>query len=141
MMNHSSDEFDEDDEEMYNESGFDDIQPEFKNLVLATKRQLYDCIIKGPPIDSNAAQDNRLLIEYIAKLNVLYQMCKLLNSGTLSATKLQSKLSTFPMESRENIAELTNWLNDFTNKNEYVDTIPYNDYLEVHLIRHPFIQK
>jgi hypothetical protein len=143
-MNHNKyDEIDSEEEEeiINNETAFDDIQPTFKELVLNTKRQLYDCIIKGPSIDSIAAQDNRLLIEYLTKLNLVYQLCKVLNTSDVSPAKIEKKISSFPMETRDIIKQLMAWLISFSNKNEYVDMIPYNDYLEVQLIRHPFVQK
>lgn len=142
-MNRINDEDDieEDEEFIYNESQFDNLQSTFKNLVLLTKRQLYDCIIKAPAITSKEAQDNRLLIEYITKLNILYQMCNALHTGDVTMKKIESKLFKFPIDTHATIKELMIWLSTFENKNRYVDTIPYNDYLEIQLIRHPFLQK
>lgn len=142
-MNRINDENDieEDEEFIYNESQFEDLQSDFKFLVLNTKRQLYDCIIKAPSINSKEAQDNRLLIEYITKLNILYQLCKALNTSTVSMKNIETKLFKFPIETRDNIKQLILWLSTFLSTNRCVDTIPYNDYLEIQLIRHPFLQK
>ena len=135
-------EYDDDDEvEERNDTVFEDIQSTFKDLVLDTKRQLYNCIIKGPSIESKKAQDNTLLIEYTKKLNILYHLCNALNTGTINPNKIENKLSSFPIETRDNVKHLITWITEFINKNEYVDTIPYHDYLEVHLLRHPFLQK
>ena len=63
------------DDEEQNDAAFADIQPSFKKLVQLTKFQLYECIVKEPPITSKKAQDNTLLLEYLAKLNIIYQLC------------------------------------------------------------------
>lgn len=132
---------DSDDDDELNDAPFADIQPTFKNLVLMTKVQLYDCIVKGPPITSEKAQDNQLLIDYFKKLNNLYQLCDGVSTNALSTTQIAKKVSTFPLQTQESIKQLLNWLTDFFNKNEYVDTIPYSDYLEIQFRRYPFLQK
>lgn len=124
---------DDDSDNEVNETPIPDIQPTFKKLVLNAKGSLYDCIIKGPPITSNKAQDNTLLIAYLRKLNKLHICCKTIGANI--------DLLTFPIQSRDAIKELLLWLTDFSNKNEYVDIIPYYDYLEVQLIRYPFNRK
>jgi hypothetical protein len=129
----------EDDEP--NEAAFAGIQPTFKNLVKMTKQQLYTCIVKGPPITSKTAQDNRLLIEYLTKLNALYQMCQSVNTGTPNPQTLEKKLSTFPLQTQNAIKELLGWLTVFFSKNKYVDTIPYSDYLDIQLKVYPYLQK
>jgi hypothetical protein len=129
----------EDDEQ--NESTFAGIEPTFKELVGTTKKQLYACIVRGPPITSKDAQNNTLLIIYVSKLNSLYQMCDELNTGKLSTARKEKKLSTFPLQTQESIKQLLGWLTLFFSKNKYVDTIPYSDYLEVQLRRYPCLQK
>ena len=130
---------DEDDER--NDSTFADVEPTFKELVRTTKNQLYACIVRGPSITSKKAQDNTLLIYYIRKLNDVYQLCKVLHTNTSSSAIIQKKLSTFPLQAQDSIQKLISWLIDFYHKNQYVDSIPYNDYLEVQLKRYPFLQK
>ena len=124
-----------------NESTFAGIQPIFKNLVGTTKKQLYDCIIKGPPITSKTAQDNTLLIKYLTSLNSVYQMCESLQTSTLSTMNQDKKLFMFPVPTQDVIKQLLGWLTAFFSKNKYVDTIPYSDYLEVQLKRYPCLQK
>jgi hypothetical protein len=134
-------EYSDSDDDEPNESTFAGIQPTFKNLVGNTKKQLYECIIKGPPITSRKAQDNTLLIEYLTKLNTLYQMCEALNTGKSSMMSQDKKLSIFPLQTQDSIKQLLEWLTSFFSKNKYVDTIPYSDYLEVQLQRYPCLQK
>jgi hypothetical protein len=131
---------DSDDDEP-NESTFAGIQPTFKNLVGMTKKQLYECIIKGPPITSKKAQDNTLLIEYLTKLNSVYQMCEALQTSKISSMNQDNRLSVFPLQTQDSIKQLLGWLTAFFSKNKYVDTIPYTDYLEVQLKRYPCLQK
>jgi len=131
---------DSDDDEP-NESTFAGIQPTFKNLVGTTKKQLYECIIKGPPITSKKAQDNTLLIEYLTKLNSVYQMCEALQTSKISSMNQDNRLSVFPLQTQDSIKQLLGWLTAFFSKNKYVDTIPYTDYLEVQLKRYPCLQK
>ena len=47
----------------------------------------------------------------------------------------------FPLQTQEIVKQLLDWLTGFFNNNQYVDTIPYSDYLEVQLRRYPFLQK
>jgi hypothetical protein len=128
---------DSDDEQ--NESAFAGIQPTFKELVRMTKRQLYGCIVRGPPITSKKAQDNRLLITYVSTTNSLYQLCQQLQK--LSAPEIANKLSRFPLPTQHGIKQLLDWLTVFFSKNKYEDTIPYHDYLEVQLKWYPCSQK
>ena len=130
-----------DSEDELNESAFVGIQPAFKNLVRLTKNQLYECIVRGPPITSKKSQDNTILIDYLARLNSVYQLCETVDTSMPSSQKIQKKISTFPLQTQETIQQLLSWLTDFYNKNQYVDTIPYHDYLEVQLRRYPFLQK
>jgi hypothetical protein len=134
-------EYIESDDEELNDAAFAEVQSTFKDLVRTAKIQLYECIVKRPPITSEKAQDNQLLIDYLTKLNLLYQLCDGVNTSTLSATKVEKKLSTFPLQTQETIKLLLRWLTDFFNKNQYVDTIPYSDYLDVQFRRYPFLQK
>ena len=129
------------DDEEQNDAAFADIQPSFKKLVQLTKFQLYECIVKGPPITSKQAQDNTLLLEYLAKLNIIYQLCEDLNTGASSSSNVKRSLSMFPLQTQEIVKQLLDWLTGFFNNNQYVDTIPYSDYLEVQLRRYPFLQK
>lgn len=128
-------------EDELNDTPFADVQQPFRDLVRNAKVQLYTCIIKGPPITSKEAQDNTLLLDYLAGLNRLYQLCDGVNTHTLTAAKKEKILTTFPLQTHQPIKDLLDWLTDFFNKNQYVDTIPYSDYLEVQLRRYPFLQK
>ena len=137
--NKNAESSDSDDEQ--NESTFSGVQPEFKNLVRMTKNQLYTCIVKGQPITSKKAQDNTLLIDYLSRLNTVYQLCETVHTTAWSPQKIEKKLSTFPLQTHDVVKQLLTWLTDFYNTNQYVDTIPYHDYLEVQLRRYPFLQK
>jgi hypothetical protein len=125
-----------------NEAAFPNIDPIFKKLVRRTKKQLYDCIIIGPPSNSKKAQDNTLLVEYITKSNDLYEMlCKSVHSSKITPRGIEISISMFPIQTRESIKKLQGWLADFFSKHEYADTPPYCDYLEVYLKRYPCVQK
>ena len=54
---------------------------------------------------------------------------------------LQKQLLSFPYQTRPMISELVHWIIVFFSKNQYVDTIPYTDYLDVHFRKHPLLQK
>jgi hypothetical protein len=141
-MNHAEEnetEYTDSDEEEINEAAFVGILPAFKMLVQTTKQQLYQSIIKGPPITSKKAQKNTLLLEYLQKSNHLYQLFEILHK--LSAPEVEHKLSVFPIQTRHSIKQLLEWLRVFSSKNKYVDTIPYYDYLDVQLKRYPCLQK
>ena len=81
-----------DSEDELNESAFVGIQPAFKNLVRLTKNQLYECIVRGPPITSKKSQDNTILIDYLARLNSVYQLCETVDTSMPSSQKIQKKI-------------------------------------------------
>ena len=71
----------------------------------------------------------------------LYRICKSIENQTITEEMVQKKLLTFPIETRDVIRQLLNWITAFFRKNQYVDTIPYVDYLDVHLRTYPLLQK
>ena len=129
----------EDDEP--NEAAFAGVDPTFKNLVRMIKIQLYELTIKGVPITSIEAQDNTLLIKYFTQLNRLDEICSALHASTQTAGKIEKKLSKLPLPTHNTIKQLLDWLKKFYSQNKYVDTIPYDDYLDVQLKRYPCFQK
>ena len=138
---YNEEEEEEEEEEIYNDIPFEPVAPDCKKLVLETKRTLYNSIIFGPELTSEDAQSNELLLIYLKKMMKLYQICITIENQTITEDKLQKQLMTFPMETRNIISQLINWITVFFRKNQYVDTIPYIDYLDVHFRKHPLLQK
>jgi len=131
----------EEEEEEYNDMPFEPVSPECKRLVLQVKHQLYQCIIFGPTLESKRAQSNDLLLMYLKKIMKLSQLCKSVQMQTMAEDVIQKKLLTFPIQVRDIIHQLLNWITVFFHKNQYVDTIPYIDYLDVHFHTYPLLQK
>ena len=135
------DDDDDDDDDEYNDTPFEPVSPECKQLILQVKHRLYNRIIFGPPLQSKKAQSNDLLLIYLKKMMRLYRICKSIENQTITEEMVQKKLLTFPIETRDIIRQLLNWITAFFRKNQYVDTIPYIDYLDVHLRTYPLLQK
>ena len=131
----------EEEEEEYNDVPFEPVSPECKKLVIQVKRQLYNSIIFGPELQSKEAQSNELLLTYLTKIMKLYQICRSIQNETMIEDTLQKQLMIFPIETRDIIHQLVNWITAFFHKNQYVDTIPYIDYLDVHFHIYPLLQK
>jgi type IV secretory pathway VirB6-like protein len=131
----------EEEDDIYNDTPFEEISSECKKLVLQVKRVLYTSIIFGPDLKSKEAQSNELLLIYLKKMMKLYEICMTVENETITEDILQKKLMTFPMETRDIISQLVNWITIFFSKNQYVDTIPYIDYLDIHFRKHPLLQK
>jgi hypothetical protein len=138
---YNEEEEEKEEEDMYNNTPFEDISSDCKKLVLQTKRELYNTIIFGPELKSKEAQSNELLLVYLKKMMKLYQICMTIQNETITEEKLQKQLMSFPYQTRPMISELVNWMIVFFRKNQYVDTIPYIDYLDVHFRKHPLLQK
>ena len=136
-----TEDYDEEDDDMYNDTPFEQISSECKKLVLQVKRELYNSIIFGPELNSKEAQSNELLLTYLKKMMKLYQICMTVQDQTITEDKLESKLIIFPLQTRPMISELVHWMIIFFHKNQYVDTLPYIDYLDIHFLKHPLLQK
>jgi hypothetical protein len=138
---YNEEEEEKEEDDMYNDTPFKQISSDCKKLVLQVKRELYTTIIFGPELKSKEAQSNELLLMYLKKMMKLYQICMTIQNETITDEKLQNQLMTFPYQTRPMISELVNWIIVFFRKNQYVDTIPYIDYLDVHFRKHPLLQK
>ena len=138
---YNEEEEEKEEDDMYNDTPFVQISSDCKKLVLQVKRELYTTIIFGPELKSEEAQSNELLLRYLKKMMKLYQICMTIQNETITEEKLQKQLLSFPYQTRPMISELVHWIIAFFRKNQYVDTIPYTDYLDVHFRKHPLLQK
>jgi hypothetical protein len=138
---YNEEEEEKEENDMYNDTPFEQISSDCKKLVLQVKRELYTTIIFGPELKSKEAQSNELLLMYLKKMMNLYQICITIENQTITEEKLQKQLLSFPYQTRPMISELVHWISAFFRKNQYVDTIPYTDYLDVHFRKHPLLQK
>jgi hypothetical protein len=138
---YNEEEEEKEEDDIYNDVPFKDISPDCKKLVLEVKRKLYNSIIFGPDLKSKDAQNNDLLLIYLKMMMKLYQICIVNQNQTVKEDKLQKQLLVFPMETRDIIFQLVNWESNFFRTNQYVDTIPYTDYFDIHFRKHPLLQK
>jgi|UniRef100_A0A6C0BFS4 hypothetical protein len=138
---YNEEEEEKEEDDMYNDAPFEPISPDCKKLVLEVKRTLYNSIIFGPDLQSEEAQSNKLLLKYLKKMMKLYEICEIIENDTVTEEEIQKQLMTFPMKTRNIISQLINWITIFFRKNQYVDTIPYIDYLDIHFRKHPLLQK
>ena len=130
----------EEDEDDYNDIPIKPISEEANNLVMEVKHQLYNNIIFEPDLDSEDAQNIALVDNYRIHLINLNKLCKIVQIRTPSEEELQEKIIDFPTDIKPKIIELLHYIANFYNTNEYVDTIPYSDYFDIHFRIHPFLQ-
>lgn len=140
-MSHTEIQEEEEEDEYYNDTPFESVSEECKDIVLKVKRQLYKSIIYGPDLQSKEAQNNALIIIYSTKLRDIYVICEEILNQTNTEEKLQEKIMKFPPETRDAISKLIHYIDKFFRTNQLVETIPYIDYLHVHFRIYPFLQK
>jgi hypothetical protein len=130
----------DEDEDDYNEMPLEPISEECNDLVMEVKHQLYNNIIFKPDLKSKDAQNIALVDNYRMHLINLNKLCKIVQIRTLSEEELQKKIMDFPVDVKPKISELLHYISNFFHTNEYVDTIPYPDYFDIHFRIHPFLQ-
>ena len=130
----------EEEEEDYNDMSFESVSSEWKRLVLDVKNTIYNNVIFGPELESDEAQNIALVDTYRTHLIELNKLCKVIPNRTNTKEQIQKKLLTFPMGTHDIIGELVRAVDTLFRKNQYVDTIPYTDYLDVHLRIYPFLK-
>ena len=91
----------EDEDYVQNEVPPPQVDTEFRNKVLKVKHSLYDNIILAPELGTKQAQSNKILNDYLGKLNKVYVMALNAKSGRF----MVSELSSFPEPTRELIKD------------------------------------
>ena len=123
------------DEDQQNEVPLPSINQEFINNVMEVKHKLYDTIVFAPELGTDAAQSDKVLQDYLSKLNTVYVMSVNAQKGQKIAVE---KINNFPPETREVITRTLNWVSDFFSKNMPADTIPYSDFIRKHYLEYQF---
>jgi hypothetical protein len=126
----------EDEDYVQNEVPPPQVDTEFRNKVLKVKHSLYDNIILAPELGTKQAQSNKILNDYLGKLNKVYVMALNAKSGRF----MVSELSSFPEPTRELIKDTMILIVDFLSKNKVPDTIPYDDYINKSFHEYQFVQ-
>jgi hypothetical protein len=80
-------ESEEDEDYMQNEVPPPQVDNEFRNRVLKVKHSLYDNIVLAPELGTKEAQSNKILNDYLGKLNKVYVMALNAKSGRFMANK------------------------------------------------------
>jgi hypothetical protein len=113
---------------------------EFCNEMVNSKYKLYKIIILAPKDeDSNTAQDNTLLEEYIAKLDLLGQsIIKIINSPTNTIPK--EDLKNYTGESAKLANDTMNYTNTYVVKNSNINKMLYSNYITTQFRIYPFFQ-
>lgn len=129
-------ESEEDEDYVQNEVPPPQVDDEFRNRVLKVKHSLYDNIVLAPELGTKDAQSNKILNDYLGKLNKVYVMALNAKSGRF----MVSELSSFPEPTRALIKDTMSWIVDFFSKNKVPDTIPYDDYINKSFHEYQFVQ-
>lgn len=131
----SDDEY-EDEEYQQNEEVPVDIDEKFKNDVLNVKHKLYENIVLSPELGTEKAQNLETLQEYLKNINNVYILCLNAQKGIIN----DEELNKFPVNVRDSLKRVLNWLNDYFRKNQIPDTIPYDDFINKSFKEYQFVQ-
>lgn len=131
----SDDEY-EDEEYQQNEEVPVDIDEKFKNDVLNVKHKLYENIVLSPELGTEKAQNLETLQEYLKNINNVYILCLNAQKGIIN----DEELNKFPVNVRDSLKRVLNWLNDYFRKNQIPDTIPYDDFINKSFREYQFVQ-
>jgi len=126
-----------DEDSILNEEPPMDIDENFKNNVVNIKHELYEKTILSPELNTDEAQSINPLEKYLENINNVYILSINAQKGEINT----NKLNQFPKETRVLISNLLTWIADFFKKNEVVDTIPYESYIQKSFKVYPFVQK
>lgn len=127
----------DDEEEMeINEVPPPDIDKQFRENVLSVKHNLYDNTVLRPKLGTSQAQSDKVIDEYLNKLNHVYVLCLSAQKGNVR----MNELSRYPKEVQEPLKLVLNWLSEFFRKNRVPDTIPYADYIRKNFKEFQFVQ-
>ena len=104
----------EEQEQVKRDDPLPELNPEFRENVLKVKHSLYNNIVLSPDLGTNGAQDNKVLQDYLEKLNKIYIMSITSENGKKIP---ENALIIFPEESRNVIRTTLDWILDFFQKN------------------------
>ena len=114
-----------------------DIDPEFRKNVRNLKHTLYENIIFAPNLNTDEAQSIDPFAKYLENINNVYLLS--INAQKSQKGKINN-LDQFPKETRELISNVLIWIEDYFKKNEVVDRIPYERYIQKSFNEYPFVQ-
>ncbi len=113
------------------------IDDTFRQKVLESKHTLYKNIVLAGHLETEQAQDNRVLLKYLNQINNIYKIslnCQDRNKKTII------DLSQFPEESRESLNFIFNWIRSYFSENSTPYTEPYKRYIEMSYHEYPYTQ-
>ena len=131
-----SDEEYDDEEYQQNEEIPMIVNENFKNDILNVKHKLYENIILSPDLGTEKAQNLQTLQEYLKNINNVYILCLNAQKGIIN----YEEINKFPLNVRESLTSVLNWLKDFFRKNNIPDTIPYDDLINKSFKEYQFVQ-
>ena len=114
-----------------------ELNPEFRENVLKVKHSLYNNIVLSPNLGTDGAQDNKVLQDYLEKLNKVYIMSITSENGKKIPDEA---LLIFPEETRKLIRSTLDWILDFFNKNHISLTVPYSEHIRKSFHDYQFVQ-
>jgi hypothetical protein len=137
--NESEDEYDNEymEENVKREDPLPELNPDFRKNVLQVKHSLYNNIVISPELGTDHAQDNKVLQDYLEKLNKVYIMSISAENGKKIP---DHALLIFPEESRNMIRATLDWILDFFNSNHISETVPYSDHIRKSFHDYQFVQ-
>ena len=116
------------------------ITPEFCRKIYKCKKVLYnDIIFSSKNIDSNEAQNNALLQQYINALNYLYSTT--MDAITNNNNTIPDIGKGYSANSVRTLKDTVQFMNSFFINNTNYNKLLYTDYLTNKLIVFPFIHR
>lgn len=121
-----------------NDTPIADINPVFKNAILAVKLSLYSNIILAPQLGTRSAHSLDLINNYLNCLDKLYNLSIQSQNGVNAINS--DNLKEFPSKSKEKVIDALNAITDCFKKNTNVaDRIPYEDFILNSLKKYQFV--
>ena len=114
------------------------LDPTFVSNLQQIKQALYQTTVFGPSLNSENAQDNAILNEFLQGLNQLYEMSLRAQEGK---PLVEERLRGFPATLQPSIQELLEWIRVYFQKNTPRTRIPYTHYLSRTLRIYPFVHQ
>lgn len=112
--------------------------PAFVSNLYQIKQSLYKTYVFGPSLNSEKAQDNAVLNDYLQGLNRLYDLSLRAQKGNAIS---EDRMKGFPSDIQPSIRAVLEWIRAYFQKNAPVKTIPYTHYIERALRIYPFVQQ
>ena len=119
-----------------NDAPLPGIDPVFSKQVHDVKHSIYSSNVLSGNAEDDDTQNTQRLDNYLKDINNVYIMTIICQNGKKNA----NDLSRFPLNTRDAIRTMLEWVEMFFSKNTIPDIIPYQHYIRNHFHVYPYVQ-